>query len=1033
MQAKGLIQFFTVALLLVCIYQLSFTWMVNRVENKADDYARKEIVVNENMTMTEQDSLSKLLRKKKQVYLDSIGNEPVYNLGIKTYTYQNCKEQQLNLGLDLQGGMSVVLQISLDDLIKAMSNNSTDSSFHKAIELANKRMTASQTDYVTLFGEAFQEVAPNGKLAAIFASREYQDKINFNSSNEEVLNVIRKEADDGVKRTFNILRTRIDKFGVTQPSITLQEASGRIVVELPGVDDPNRVRKLLQATARLEFWETYENQEVINFLADANKVLKEKVLLSDSSKDAFPLSPIDTNKTKNDDFPLLSGKEISSAKSDTNSKSKTDTSKDELSLLGDTSKNADSSKSLSKEEFTKENPLFSVLTPAVYQDEAGTKRVRTGPVVGYVSGPDTIKVNHLLNIDKVRAVFPKNLRFLWSAKPISKDKNIFELFAIKMRSSDNKAPLEGDAITDARQDYDQNNSPEVSMSMNTEGAAIWKRLTGQNIQKFVAIVLDDLVYSAPRVQQEIGGGRSSISGSFTVNEAKDLATILKAGKLPAPAKIIQEEVVGPSLGKESIQAGIQALLLAFLVVLLFMIYYYTTSGIIADLAVLINLFFIIGVLASLGATLTLPGIAGIVLTLGMAVDANVIINERIREELDRGKGLKLAITDGHKASYSAIIDGNLTTLLTGIILAYFGLGPILGFATTLNIGIISTLFTAVLLGQMMFNWAMNKDKKITFGNKITLHAFKKLNFDFVGNRRKAYLLSGVIIVAGIVSIFTRGFDMGVDFKGGRTYVIRFDKPVNTVEIRDYLRPVFNSDPVVRTFGGSNQVKITTSFMIEDNSLQADSTVEGRLYEGLKKVIPNVSFEKFSSDYRISSQKVGPSIADDIKNSALWATIFALIGIFIYILVRFRRWQYATGAIVALFHDVLVTLSFFSLLAGFVPFSLEFNEIFIGALLTIIGYSINDTVIVFDRIRENLAIHHTESMKTVINHSINTTMSRTIITSLTVFLVVLILFLLGGEVLRGFAFALIIGVVAGTYSSIFIATPIVVEFVKDEKN
>lgn len=1026
MQARGLIRFFSIALFIVCLYQLSFTYFVNRIEKKADEFAKAEITTDANAPMTVQDSISKMLRKKRQAYLDSMGNIEVYNLGIKKFTYQQCKEQQLNLGLDLQGGMSVVLQISVDDLIKAMSNYNSDISFNKALAEANKKMANSQKDYVTLFGEAFTEVAPNGKLAAIFASREYQDKINFNSSNEDVLKVIRTEATEGIKRTFNILRTRIDKFGVTQPSITLDETNGRIVVELPGVDDPTRVRKLLQASAKLEFWETYDNGEVINFLAEANKVLKERMSLEDTTssvKDSLSLTPTDSAG----DLSLLSN-----AAAMTNDSSAKKDSTGDLSMLTDTSTAKDTSKEFSQEEFAKENPLFSVMTPAIYQDEQGVERVRTGAVVGYVMGKDTAKVNRILASDKVRAVFPKNLKFLWSAKSISEDKDVYQIYAIKTRSNDMRAPLEGDAITDARQDFGNTNSPEVTMSMNTQGAAIWKRLTGENVNKCIAIVLDDNVYSAPVVKGEIGGGRSSIEGGFTVNEAKDLATILKAGKLPAPARIIQEEVVGPSLGKESIAAGVNALLIAFVAVLIFMIFYYTSSGYIADIAVLINLFFIIGVLASLGATLTLPGIAGIVLTLGMAVDANVIINERIREELARGKGMKLAITDGHKASYSAIIDGNLTTLLTGIILAYFGLGPILGFATTLNIGILSTLFTAVLLGQMMFDWAMSKDKKITFGSKTTMTLFKKLNFDFVGNRRKAYLFSGTIILAGIISMFTRGFDMGVDFKGGRTYIVRFEKAVNTLEIKDALKPVFNGEPVVRTFGGSNQVKITTAFMIEENSLTADSVVESKLYDGLKNIIgQNVPFEKFNSDYKISSQKVGPSIADDIKSSAVWATIFALVGIFIYILVRFKSWQYATGAIIALFHDVMVTLSFFSILAGFVPFSLEVNEVFIGALLTIVGYSINDTVIVFDRIRENLGVHHTESISSVVNRSINTTMSRTIITSLTVFMVVLILFLLGGEVLRGFAFALIIGVAFGTYSSIFIATPVVVEFMKDE--
>lgn len=1021
MQAKGVIKFFLVALLLVCLYQLSFTWITNSVEKEAESYAKSRI---SNIDQLEPEEKADLLAGYQSEYLDSLQNEVVYDLGIKEYTYKECKELQLNLGLDLQGGMSVILQVSLEDMIKSMANNSKDPVFLKALSLANDKQQNSQRDYVTLFGEAITEIDPNLQLSAIFSSREYKDRISFNSTNEDVLNVIKEEAGEAVRRTYNILRTRLDKFGVAQPNISLEQSTGRISVELPGVKDPERVRKLLQATAKLEFWETYDNREVINYIFEANKVLGDKAALEDSvTKSGKEVDSLEKGNASEDVFGDLLG---STAKTKGDSSANQDSSGFGDLLSGDDTSGLNDQ--LSPEEFSRKNPLFSILTPAGRNATEGFFP-NEGPVVGWVQEKDMAKVNEYLKSDIVRAVFPRNMKFLWGAKPINEEKGIYELYAIKTRTNDDRAPLGGDVISDARQDFDQNRKVEVSMSMNSEGARIWKRLTADNIDKSIAIVLDNQVYSAPNVQGEISGGRSSISGSFEISEAKDLANILKAGKLPAPANIVEEEVVGPSLGQESIDAGLKAMAGGLALILIFMVFYYNLGGITADIALLFNLFFIIGVLSSLGATLTLPGIAGIVLTIGMCVDANVLIFERIKEELLRGKGLRLAIVDGYKNSYSSIIDSNLTTLLVGIILAIFGSGPVLGFATVLIIGILSSLFTAILITRLVVDYYISKDKTISFSNKLTLNAFRNINIDFIAKRKIGYIISSILIIVGIVSIVQKGFDFGVDFKGGRTYVVRFDQAVNTTALRTSLQNVFEEYPVVKTFGDANQVKISTSYMIDDKSNNADSIVEHKLYEGVSSMLGAVSFEKFASDYKMSSQKVGPTIADDIQKEALWAGLFALLGMFIYILIRFKKWQYGMGALLALFHDVLIVLGVFSILTGLLPFSLEIDQTFIAAILTVIGYSINDTVVVFDRIREFLGIHNTSDEKKVINDAINTTLSRTTMTSFTTLLVVLVLFLFGGDVIKGFAFALLVGILSGTYSSIFIAAPLVVDLDK----
>ncbi len=769
---------------------------------------------------------------------------------------------------------------------------------------------------------------------------------------------------------------------------------------------------------------------MLNYLSNANKTLRKLQKAQDTSEvssDTSEAGPVE----------LLSDSP-STPQPDTvqPSTEAQDTTTDEFGLLGDTATDSDTEKDtgkaggqLSQQEFQKKNPLFAVLNPNIRQGQQGRQRVMKGPVVGYAQGKDTTKVRSYLNKDKVKAQLPQNVKFLWSAKPISEDRNVYALYAIKTKPGNKEeAHLEGDVIVDANQDFDRSGQPNVSMTMNTKGARQWKRLTAeasrQDPKQAIAIVLDNRVYSAPVVQSEIAGGRSSITGNFTIEEAKDLANILKAGKLPAPANIIEEAVVGPSLGEESINSGLTSLIAGMLLVLIFMVLYYGIGGIVSDLALLLNLFFILGVLASLGAALTLPGIAGLVLTVGMAVDANVIIYERIREELIKGKGLRLAIIDGYKSSYSAIVDANLTTLLTALILAYFGLGPILGFATVLIIGIVSSVFTAVLLTQMAYEWMINKDWRINFSNRITYGLFRNVDIGFISKRKIGYTISSIILLIGLASILLKGFELGVDFKGGRAYVIRFHEPVKSANIRSSLAEKFNEKPLVRRFGSENQVKITTSYLIESPKDNADSIVAAKLYQGLQPYLAdNVDPNRFQEEYRISSQKVGPTIAEDIKISAIWATIFGLLVIFLYILLRFRKWQYGLGAVAAIFHDVLLVLGLFSLLQGIVPFSLKIDQAFIGAILTIIGYSINDTVVIFDRIREFLNIHPGKESANVIDQAMNKTLSRTLMTSVTTLLVVLILFLFGGEVIRGFTFALLIGILTGTYSSLFIASPV----------
>ena len=1006
MQSKGAIKLFAIVLALVCLYQLSFTLVTRGVEADAREYAKNDPI-------------------KEKEYLDSIGAKGVYNIGVKDYTYRECKEREINLGLDLKGGMNVTLEVSVMDLVRSMAGqNVEDPTFKKAIDRALELQRNSNKDFVTLFGQAFTEVDPNASLAAVFANIENQDKIKFNSTNEQVLQVLKEESDAAISRSFNILRTRIDKFGVSQPNIQ-QLGSGRILVELPGVKEPDRVRKLLQGTAKLEFWETYTFGEVAPGLVAVNTMLA-----NESKKDSLlgNLTSVIDSSTTTSTTPVDTTLNPTTAK---------DTTK--VSLVDKMGKDSTAAKDTAGgktfEEFARENPLFAVLFPSDGQVRTQEEKniVDKQCVIGYSLIKDTAKVNRILERDDVKAALPKNLRLLWTVKPRSAETQSLELIGIKSAGRDGKAPLDGAAISDARQDFGQFNSkPEISMRMNPDGAKVWKRLTGENVGKSIAIVLDDYVYSFPNVQGEIAGGSSSITGNFEINEAKDLANILKAGKLPAPARIVEEAVVGPSLGAEAIQNGLLSFLVALCIVFFFMAFYYSKAGIVADITLVCNMFFIMGVLASLGAVLTLPGIAGIVLIIALSVDANILIFERIREELRLGKGLRLAISDGYKHAFSSIIDSNVTTLLLGIILYSFGSGPVQGFATTLIIGILCSLFSAIFISRLMFEYLLDKNKEIPFWTNATKDPYKNINLPFVENRKKYYIISGIVIAAGIFSIGMKGFNFGVDFDGGRTFVVQFDNATSTQAIRESLATPFGEAPDVKTFGTDNRYKITTDYLIEENTAEAQAAVTKALYEGLKGQFSGIDQVKFQETKIINSQKVGPTVADDIKSSAFFAIIFGCALMFLYILVRFKKWQYGLGATVALLHDVLLILSIFSIFNGILPFTLEINQDFIAALLTVMGYSMTDTVVVFDRIREYLGIHPNTDKKIVINNALNSTLSRTMNTSLATFFVLLAIFIFGGDVIRGFIFALLIGILVGTYSSLCIASPIVIDFDKKDK-
>ena len=943
MRNQGFTKFIAIVFALICVYQLAFTWMVKSVEKDAKAFANGDYDI-------------------EQVYLDSIATEELY-FG---YSYKECKEQELNLGLDLKGGMNVTLEVSVGDILKILANKSADATFNEAIHRANVKQSDSQNNYIDDFISSFNEVnVDNGtdvQLSSprIFGHRNMLDKFEVNASNEDVIVVVREELKGAIDRAFSVLRARIDKFGVVQPNIQQLEQEGRILVELPGVKDHERVKRLLQSTAQLEFWETTNVQELQVFLANVNSVLT-------AEKEAENPASLLTDSLNLDS--LTTG-------------------------LG--------------------NPFYELMGV----------QYAFGARLGVVSVEDTAKVNAIMNRSDIRSLLAgdlRNTKFMWSAKSLVVEGEEVGLEYVAIKSNRDDVPqLGGDVIVDANTQIDPTGSVNVSMRMNAEGAKKWKKLTENNIDRQVAIVLDGYVYSFPTVNDVIPNGSSSISGNFTIEEGEDLSNILKAGKLPAPAKIIQSEIVGPSLGAEAISSGFTSFAIALLIVLLYMIFYYQTAGLAANFALVLNILFIFGVLSSLGAVLSLPGIAGIVLTIGMAVDANVLIYERIREELRAGKGMSLAIADGYNKAYAAIIDANVTTLLTGIILYTFGTGPIKGFATTLIIGIITSLFAAIFLTRLVFESKMASKKPIKFASRMTENWFTNNNFAFLAKRKSAYIFSSILILLGVASLATRGLNEGVDFKGGRTFVVRFDQEVVTQDVRNSLATPFETAPEVKTFGKSDQVKITTKFMIDEKG--SDAIVDAKLAEGLSTL---------GMDYEVmSSQLVGPTIADDIKQSALWAVIFSLIVIFMYILIRFRKMSYSLGAVVAVFHDVLIVLSIFSIFYGKLPFSLEIDQAFIAAILTVIGYSLNDTVVVFDRVREYFA-KKTGTTHEIVNAALNSTLSRTINTSVTTFFVLLVIFLFGGEVIRGFMFALMIGVVVGTYSSLFIATPIMVDTLKEE--
>ncbi|MBO5635818.1 MAG: protein translocase subunit SecDF [Bacteroidales bacterium] len=994
MQSKGWIRLVAILLAIASIWQLSFTAVTTIQERKADKFAENAATAAMNSASfakvsTEDQAyyLDSIRKDQNRVYIDSVSSKKVYLWN----TYKDCKAKEINLGLDLKGGMNVMLQVQLQDLVKALSGDNPNPAFQKALALAKERSVNSREDYITLFGNAWKEVSGGQRLAQIFGTFEMKDKVKPESTDAEVLTVIRGEAESAVSNSFNVLRNRIDRFGVTQPSIQKIGNSGRILVELPGVKEPERVRKLLQGTASLEFWETFTNQEISGYLAEANAKLAE--ILSNDEPAATEAAEVEP-------------------------KAEGEGSIVDAEIAQNQNVDAD------LDAYNKQNPLFSILTPSQYTGNA---------CIGFATGVDTAKVNRYLAMPQIAEIFPAEFIPMWSVKPseMFDSDNIFELVAIKSTARNGKAKLDGGVVTDARVVYDHgtNGEPSVSMSMNAEGANIWARMTGDNVGRQIAIVLDGMVYSYPNVNSAITGGQSSITGNFTPEEATDLVNVLKSGKLPAPATIIQEQVVGPSLGAKSIRAGMISFLIAFLLVLLYMIFFYQGAGVAADIALLCNVLLLFGVLVSFGAVLTLPGIAGLVLTMGMAVDANVIIYERIKEELAAGKGLSKAVADGYKNAYSAIIDGQVTTLLTGIVLFIFGSGPVQGFATTLIIGIITSVLTSIFITRLIFDDRIKKGKNITFENSLTKNFLKNTHFDFIRARKVSYIVSGILILISLVSIFTKGFTYGVDFTGGRTYVVRFDKPVTAEEIRQAAIAEFDGAVEVKQFGGESQMKITTQYKNNEESSEVDAEVESKLYNALAPFFAEkLTIDEFKSTLGnangiISSDKVGPTIANDIKRDAVIAVILALFVIFAYIAFRFKGWTWGLGGVVSLAHTAIIVIGFFSLFSGILPFNLDVDQTFIAAILTIIGYAINDNVVIFDRIREYRTLHPNTDIKENTNLALNATLTRTVNTSVSTLVTMLAIAIWGGESIRGLAVALILGILIGTYASIFIGTPV----------
>lgn len=1005
MQNKGVIKLLALLLALFTVYQLSFTFVTRHYENKAKEYAEspKNAELARQMANDNEEAYNYFLDSIKMAqetyYLDSLGTVKIY----MWQDYRKCKEQELNLGLDLKGGMNVMMEISVADIIYALSGNSDDPTFREAMHQAEEQHLNSQKDFVDLFGEAYEKLDPNARLAPIFLY-EFKDKITVNSTNDEVLKVIKDETTLAIDRSYQILRTRIDRFGVAQPNIQKLENSGRILVELPGIKDPKRVRKLLQGTAQLEFWETYNFNEIAQYFAEANEILAKNA-------QAEQAEAAETEKvTEGSDVALL----------------------DQMAADDSIKKAQEQAKIVTFGNYM----FFSVNENGVPFQTAR---------VGMVAVKDTANVNRLLKLTS--SVFPRNLKFAWSVKPNKSSQGgveLLDLVALKA-NRENKCSLGGEVVTEARQDYDQNGRVEVSIQMNADGAREWKRLTGDNIGRQIAIVLDNYVYSYPVVNDEIGGGRSQISGGdMTVEEAQDLANILKAGKLPAPARILEENVVGPSLGQEAITSGFWSFIIAFCLVLIYMIFFYSKAGVAADIALIVNIVFFFGVIASFGTVLTLPGIAGIVLTLGMAVDSNVIIFERIKEEIAAGKGIRLAVADGFKAAYSAILDGQITTFLTGFILFEFGTGPVQGFATTLMIGICTSLFTSIFITRLILERWLDKNKEIAFSTNMTRNFLKNTHFDFIKFGKTAFIIGAIMIVISIGSWLTLGLNLGIDFQGGRNYVVRFDKEVTDVQVREALATIdeFKDDVQVKTYGTNHrQVKITTKYKIKSNDPEVDAEIQGLLYNGLKQFYTKgMTYDQFTSDSDksdmmfgiMSSQKVGPTIADDVTRKAIIAVIISLFVIFAYIAIRFKRWQYGVSSIIALAHDTIIVIGMYSLLYSVMPFSMEVDQTFIAAVLTIIGYSINNTVVIFDRIRENVNLYPKRSWYDRINDGVNSTLLRSVNTSGSTLVVLLAIFIFGGETIRGFVFALLVGILAGTFSSLFIASPMAYILFKGKK-
>ena len=986
MQNKGLITSFAIVLALICLYQLSFTWIGKSVEKDAREYAKGN-------------------EAKERYYLDSISDQPVFDLGFYEVRYKRAKNEELNLGLDLKGGINVTLQVSVKDILKSLTNYSDNPVFKEALSEASRLQKSSSEDYLKLFFQEFKRInQEKGSLyflssPDIFGTKDFSESIGANTEDKVVQAAIEKKVHDAVSNAFTVLRARIDKFGVTQPNIQRIGSSGRILVELPGVKDVDRVKRLLVSTAQLEFWEVYNLQDIDSYIFEGENRIKSIIQAQESQKENKKELKTDTVKVKEGDQDLKN-------------------------LLAKAQKN-DSISDLDA------GPVRKAI------DEFGYP---AGAVLFYSKTQDTAKINRYFRMRQFREAFPAEFRFtkfLWGVEQKNKT-GYLPLYAIKSNRKD-LAPLSGYVITNAKQDYDQYSSqPVVRMQMNSEGARIWEKMTGKAYtnKTSIAIALDDIVYSAPGVTTgAISGGNSQISGNFSIEEASDLATKLNAGKLPAPTRIIQAEIVGPSLGHESISSGIKSFAIALLVVLLWMIFYYSIGGAFADFALITNLFFIFGVLASFHAVLTLPGIAGIVLTIGMSVDANVLIFERIKEELNKGKVIKQAIKDGYKYAYSAILDANITTMFTGIILYVFGSGPIRGFATTLMIGILTSLFCAIFITRLLIDFRLTRGKSVLFFTGMTKNLFENWSISFLDRRKMAYIVSGTLILISLVSFFTRGLNQGVDFVGGRTYTVRFSEPVSTEDMAQSLGAVFVNEeghslvPEVKTFGTNNQVKITTKYKINSDEPETDYEVESLLFQGVQSFLPDgVTKESFIKQDEnktvgvMSSIKVGPTIADDIKQGAFYAILGSLLVVFLYILARFRKWQFSVGAVIAVFHDVIIVLGIFSLFYGKLGFSLEIDQAFIAAILTVIGYSLNDTVVVFDRIREFMGEYTSMSFNKLVNKALNSTLSRTINTSLTTFFVLLVIFVFGGATIKGFMFALMIGVIVGTYSSLFIATP-----------